>query len=319
MSFEISKVKADGFEIIRLSDNAIGTAVEILPDYGALLHAFSVQHHGLPVNLVDGYKRPDDLKKDLGISYKSARLSPFACRIKDAKYNFRGKEYVFASKFNDGNAIHGLLFDQSFAVKSSVADDDQAAVTLFHEYQGQNPGYPFVYRCEVSYTLKKDSHLSIHARISNLSDEIIPLVDGWHPYFTTCSKVDELHLQFFAKEMVEFDERLIPTGKLLPYREFNEGRILGETELDNSFVLDFDHKQPLCTLKDDRKGIAIEFYPDKSYPILQIYTPPHRNSIAVENISGAPDAFNNGLFLQELEPGATADFETTYKVRVGEG
>jgi galactose mutarotase-like enzyme len=37
--------------------------------------------------------------------------------------------------------------------------------------------------------------------------------------------------------------------------------------------------------------------PDKEYPILQIYIPPHRNSIAIENLSGAPDNFNNKMGL----------------------
>jgi len=316
MSFQISNKTANGLEIIQLIDNTANTIIEILPAYGAMLHAFRVQFKDKQLNLIDGYQHAEDLKNNLGTSYKSARLSPFACRIKDAKYTYRGKEYVFASKFNDGNAIHGLLFDRPFTLKTSVADDRQAKLSLNYHYRNENPGYPFEYECEVVYTLKKDNELTVHSRIKNLSGDMIPLVDGWHPYFTTGSKVNDLHLHFFAKEMVEFDERLIPTGKLLPYSKFNGGGILREEELDNSYVLDFDHEQPLCTLKDDRKGIAIEFYPDKSYPILQIYTPPHRNSIAIENISGAPDAFNNGLFLQELRPGATADFETAYKIKL---
>lgn len=317
MSFQISNKTVNGLEIIQLTDQAAHTIIEILPAYGAMLHAFRVQFKGKQLNLIDGYHNVEDLKNNLSSNYKSARLSPFACRIKDAKYTYRGKEYVFESKFNDGNAIHGLLFDRTFTLKTSVADDRQAKVGLNYHYRNENPGYPFEYECEVVYTLKKDNELSVHSQVKNLSGDTIPLVDGWHPYFTTGSKVNDLHLHFFAKEIVEFDERLIPTGKLLPYSKFNGGGILREEELDNSYVLDFDHKQPLCTLRDDRKGIAIEFYPDKSYPILQIYTPPHRNSIAIENISGAPDAFNNGLFLQELKPGAAAEFETTYKVRVG--
>ncbi|MGL6269156.1 MAG: hypothetical protein ACRC2O_14590, partial [Chitinophagaceae bacterium] len=61
-------------------------------------------------------------------------------------------------------------------------------------------------------------------------------------------------------------------------------------------------------------GMAIEFHPDKSYPYLQLYTPPHRNSIAIENLSAAPDAFNNGMGLVTLEPDHTRTFSTRYKI-----
>lgn len=316
MSFEIEHQHKNGLRVISLQDNSSGTSVEILPDFGALFHAFRIRHHTGSLNLIDSYESHDDLLRNISNSYKSARLSPFACRIKDATYRFGGKKYVFSSKFGDGHAIHGLLFDQPFTVISSAADPDHAKIVLAHEYTGHNPGYPFRYECLVSYSLKKNNHLVIHAHVKNLSEQVMPLVDGWHPYFTTGSKANDLYLQFYAKEIVEFDERLIPTGKLLPYHEFNTGKRLDKTELDNSFVLDFSQPQPLCTLKDEQKNIFIEFYPERSYPILQIYTPPHRNSIAIENISGAPDAFNNGLLLQELEPGKAADFETAYKIKL---
>jgi aldose 1-epimerase len=58
----------------------------------------------------------------------------------------------------------------------------------------------------------------------------------------------------------------------------------------------------------------VQFFPSDSYPYLQIYTPPHRKSIAIENVSGPPDAFNNGMGFVTLEPGQSALFTTTYKV-----
>jgi aldose 1-epimerase len=47
---------------------------------------------------------------------------------------------------------------------------------------------------------------------------------------------------------------------------------------------------------------------------LQIYTPEDRKSIAIENLSSAPDAFNNGMGLLVLEPGETKMFTTTYQI-----
>jgi aldose 1-epimerase len=67
-------------------------------------------------------------------------------------------------------------------------------------------------------------------------------------------------------------------------------------------------------LRDAAQKIQVEIHPDKSYPYLQIYTPPHRNSIAIENLSAAPDVFNNGMGAKVLAPNETANFTTTYTI-----
>jgi len=79
-------------------------------------------------------------------------------------------------------------------------------------------------------------------------------------------------------------------------------------------MLDEQECQPLCVLRNPEKNIEVQFLPDESYPYLQIYTPQHRRSIAIENISGAPNAFNNGMGFITLESGQSALFSTTYKV-----
>jgi aldose 1-epimerase len=157
--------------------------------------------------------------------------------------------------------------------------------------------------------------LEITTTITNQHTATIPMMDGWHPYFSTGTPVDQLELQFYSKEIVEFDEKLIPTGKVLPYTDFRQAKSMEGVELDNSFLLDFDEPSPLCTLHDPVKDITIEFYPDKSYPILQIYTPPHRKSMAVENLTGAPNAFNNGIGLVHIPAGQSAHFTTTIKIK----
>jgi aldose 1-epimerase len=45
-----------------------------------------------------------------------------------------------------------------------------------------------------------------------------------------------------------------------------------------------------------------------------VYTPPHRNTIAIENLSAIPDAFNNEIGLITLAPQANAIFSTIYKI-----
>jgi aldose 1-epimerase len=306
MAFSIAHKEANGFHIIELKDST-GTRVEIIPGLGASLHVFEVA--GL--NVIDNYPDIDAFRAEVNDSFKSVKLSPFACRISDSAYAWEKKRYAIGK-----SPIHGLLYDVPFEVEEESADEAAASILLVHQYKGSDPGYPFPYTCNVQYRLLPGNMLEVITTIINQDGQTIPVMDGWHPYFSTGTPVDRLELQFSSKEIVEFDERLIPTGKLLPYTDFAQPKSLAGVELDNSFLLDFEQPSPLCTLRDPEKGISIEFYPDRHYPVLQVYTPPHRRSIAIENLSGAPDAFNNGIGLVKLGAGQSARFSTTIRVKV---
>jgi len=64
--------------------------------------------------------------------------------------------------------------------------------------------------------------------------------------------------------------------------------------------------------------LQLNIIPASSYPYLQIYTPPHRDSIAIENLSSAPDAFNNRIGLIIAKPNEKYVFTTTYQLNVAE-
>ena len=297
--FSIKKLHQSGFDIIALIDNNTGVQVEIVPAHSAILHAFRIPYEGGLLNIIDNYAGGDDYQQARFEYYKSAKLSPFACRLPSGSYRWQEKDYTIAK----GSGIHGLLYDVPFEVTGEEADEKGAILTLRHAYNGEDAGYPFPYDCEVKYHLQPEQQLRITTFIYNRADVAIPLMDGWHPYFSTGTPVDEMELQFASEQIVEFNAQLIPTGKVLPYDRFIEASSLAGVPLDNSFLLDFSRHSSLCTLRDPRKRVLINFYPEPCYPILQIYIPPHRNSIAIEHLTGAPNAFNNGMGLVTLEPG----------------
>ena len=43
----------------------------------------------------------DELNEKLPASYKSAKLSPFPCRIQNGRYTLNGRDYEFANKFTE--------------------------------------------------------------------------------------------------------------------------------------------------------------------------------------------------------------------------
>jgi aldose 1-epimerase len=209
------------------------------------------------------------------------------------------------------------LYNKSFTILEEVTDGSSGTLSMEYFYKKDDTGYPFDYSCQVRYILHADSLLEVVTTVTNLGKTAMPLADGWHPYFRLGGKVNDWLLQFHSTAIVEFDDRLVPTGHLVQYDVFKEARPLGDTFLDNCFTLKPDIVSAACELYNPANGLRISFFPDPSYPYLQIYTPATRDSIAIENLSGAPDCFNNKMGLLILPPGHSQIFTVRYKVNVG--
>jgi aldose 1-epimerase len=315
--FTIQRKKEAGFDKIILQNDETKNYAAIAPACGAVLLEFVAKQNNIPFNVIDGYKSAEEFKNQLAEKgFKGCKLSPFVCRLNQSRFTFADKEYVIEKQKSSPNkhAIHGLIYDKSFEVISETANDKEAAVTMKYEYRADDPGYPFNYDCIVTWRLEKNNKLTVITECVNKDEGLIPIQDGWHPYFTLGDTINNLDLEFQSLKMVEFNTELLPTKKLIDYTRFTTIEKLGDRFLDNCFVLDSQECQPLCVLRNADKKIEIQLLPDESYPYLQVYTPPHRKSIAIENLSGAPDGFNNNMGVTTLEPGQSSLFKTSYKI-----
>jgi aldose 1-epimerase len=318
MKFTIERVEENGLSLIRLHDHNSKTYATIMPGTGALLHEFAVAVGDGVVNIIDNYNDAEELGNFLKLSYKGTKLSPFACRIPDGKWLLDGQQLEFNNKFKDGSAIHGLLFNKPFNISNEFADDNMASVNLRYHYKGDDHAFPFDYICEVRYVLEPGNVLQVETTITNLGNETMPFTDGWHPYFTLGGKVDDYILQFGSVSMLEFDDRLVPTGNVLDEPSFRVPHRLGEREIDNCYILNTEPGLPCCIVYNPLTKLTVSFFASDAYPYLQVFTPRHRQSIAIENLSGAPNSFNNGIGLLELEPRRSKTFNLWYRVDVGE-
>ena len=313
--FTIEQKSENGLQVTYLRNNNNGISVGIIPGHGALLHAFLFPLANEEFNIIDNYQGIDDLNQNLTSSYKSAKLSPFACRIKEGKYTLDGEEYEFENKFPDGSAIHGLIFNTPFGLKESFVTEMNACLDLSSEYKMEDKGFPYSYKCEVRYSLLPDGSLRVLTTVINTGDQSMPLADGWHPYFRLGGRVDDYILRFNAASMLEFSDELIPTGKFVNEHTLLHPGSIGEKNYDNCFLLnDCSNDDPVCTLTNPGNGLKLSIYAEENYPYLQIYIPPHRESIAIENLSGAPNCFNNRMGLMMLKPSESARFSVRYKV-----
>jgi aldose 1-epimerase len=314
LTFHCNRIEQNGWEEIILFDEATGAKAIIIPSAGGILNAFETNHQGKSINIIDGFIDAEDWKKNLNNGHKSSKLSPFVCRLFNSTYNWEGKNYTTESFKLNGHAIHGLLHAVSHEVMIAEASAFMAECKLFYRYKGTDPGYPFAFDMNIRYRLEAGSRLTIITTVHNRSGRNIPMADGWHPYFKLGESIDTATLQINSKKEVEFNDLLIPTRKIISNNKWFKAASLKDVSLDNCFELMPDEPLPHCTLSDPALGVALYIYPDRSYPYLQVYTPPHRKSIAIENLSSAPDAFNNKMGLIELGPEDSKGFTTRLRI-----
>lgn len=312
MRFEAVVNHWQAVPIVHLIDHEAGCSAEIY-SFGGLLNAFHIPHKNGNINVIDGFNSVDDAKENFTKEFRGAKLSPYVCRMNHSQYQFDGKTYAIEKFLLDGHAIHGLLYDATFTIASVFADEEKATVSLQYNYEGNDAGYPFPYSINIDWELKKDNHLTVATKITNHHNRSIPVADGWHPYFNLGGSLDDCMLQFNSNIQLEYNAALLPTGNSFADNRFTNGILLKGIELDNSFLFDENTDQRNCILQND--DFVLRIGPGKNYPILQIYIPPHRKSIAIENLSGAPDNFNNKIGLIELLPGKEICFETSYSVK----
>ncbi len=296
---------------IILTNTQFGTEAEIFC-FGAALNAFRFKHNDKLVNVIDGYKDPTEASKKITEGFKSSKLSPFVGRLNNGEYNFDGDHYKVEKFYLEDHALHGLLYDAVFELTDSGADNKIAFAEFDYTYNKEDKGFPIPYNMHIRYALDTQDRLTITTRVTNKGKVIMPITDGWHPYFTFQVPVDDCTLQIRGENQIELDQTLIPTNKKVHDDRFLNPCLLDGIQLDNCFELSNYNNEPRCYFRYDNLTLAIE--PGASYPFLQVYTPKHRNSIALENISSPPDAFNNNIGLMILQPEEEKVYSTSFRL-----
>ncbi|BBG22785.1 hypothetical protein IC006_0069 [Sulfuracidifex tepidarius] len=210
-----------------------------------------------------------------------ALLIPFANRIKEGKYTFEGKTYSLPVN-SEGNAIHGFAKDVKWNIDEASVDTARLSVTL------KNAGYPSTLKCKVIYALSGNS-ISVSIEINNVGDNDAPLTVGAHPYFVVKGKWS-LNPEVFTR--LELENK-IPNGKMY------EWRVDASSHIDDCFL--FDGK---VTLTSEWSRVEVE---SDNMKYLQIFNGVE-GAVALEPMSGAPDAYNNGMGLTILRPQSGVEY-----------
>lgn len=229
-------------------------------------------------------------------------LIPYVDLVKDAKYNFQGKEYYLPKNAhivgNFRDSIHGLVRLQEWRVYERGED----FISLVTEVK--DPGYPSKLDAKITYRVKENS-LDVTILVRNTGASDAPIVVGAHPYFRV-SRPWRLYHQSKIY-MLNYPDGVFPDGRLVDY-SFNDIMDPWRIRLDHSFVGGgtLRLESPLSTIVLERRNMDyFEVYNGKYAG---------RNSVAIEPLTGAINAFNNGIGLKVLPPDKTLECGFTIKI-----
>lgn len=301
-----------------------GAEFEILSGYGAGLNAWRVPAKSQKADLLFGYREGDDIFKMGPDTNAGCRLTPFPGRVAYAKFRWAEQEYKLINNVSWApHALHGFLQNKEWAFTSFESDSEKCIAIFKCDWPGAFEGFPFPFRATNKITFTGESY-TVESTVENIGAKTMPYSEGWHPYFMLGEKIDNLTLTLPETDFTELDSADIPTGKF-----HDDTRFVGSRKINDEFINDcfcIKNKQAgknaNASGKDELADIRatmslegsigkIDIWQDagkEKYNAIQIYTPPTRESIAIEPMTAEPDALNHHRGLIEIAAGEKRTF-----------
>lgn len=233
-------------------------------------------------------------------------LFPFPGRMREGRFMFDGKTYQLpATERNTQNAIHGFTPRSAWRVIDWNGHDDFAFVTgqfnLKKDSPENLPHWPADFNLNVTYKLYRD-RLRVDAAVENLGPGPLPFGLGYHPYFRLAgmpdAEINECTLQAHV-EQVWATQNNLPTGERLdlpPELDFRRPTPIGSTQLDNAFTAPgrtgATSLREMAVLSHPQALGRVRIFADAEFRDLVLFTPPHRQAIAIEPYTCSADAAN---------------------------
>ncbi len=156
--------------------------------------------------------------------------------------------------------------------------------------------FPYHIRFEYSIFLTEDS-LKLKLDCTGIADYDQPISIGWHPYFLA-PRPCEVMIDAEYKLELDNNPEPAPTTRLIKLEDsvrLTPPRLLRPDEhWDDILVLRDSPDDPLARIRSNRVDLCVEA-DRESFPFMQLYTPVGRNSVCLEPLSHAPNAFNNPI------------------------
>jgi aldose 1-epimerase len=311
LTYTAEQISDHGVPVVRLADAANDVEVLIAPSLGNRAYAMNV--HGANILHMPA-ANISELRELSGIPF----LAPWANRIPGGGFHANGNWYAFNESLGvlrihgDHIAIHGMLTSSNlWQIVDIGADSTGAWVTSrleFWRYPSLMANWPFAHEYEMTHQLVA-GELETSVSVTNLSRAPMPLVIGFHPYFTIPDLPRaECVAHIPARSSVLVDASLCATGELKP-NPLPDPTPLANRILDDGFTDLIREPDGEATFWLEGGGRRIEVSFGPKWQVGVIYAPSGHEFICFEPMAAVTNGINlasEGKYpaLQMLDPDA---------------
>lgn len=305
MAFQICQIErvagGQSVQTYRLSTTDGKRGVEIWPSHGFNCLRWWISERGTPAELL--FVRPDWEQDPVPTRSGVPVLFPFPNRIREGRFTFQNRTYQLpCNDPAEANAIHGFTPRKAWRVVKQRIDSTSAEITgefrLSLDAPEVLPLWPG--DCSIRLTCRlEESRLGYVAVVTNDSELDVPFGFGLHPYFQLPTGTPGIaDYQLTAPVEYEWElEANLPTGQTRPVpSELNAGMTIGEQVFDHLYgglpkSANPEELQQVGKVGHRDAG-SIEVWADSAFRELILFTPPHRDAVAIEPYTCPTDAAN---------------------------
>lgn len=236
-AFGVAMVDSQEVSLFTLR-NANGCVAQFTNLGAKMVTLFVPDANGVMGDVVQGYATAAeyavcDNAAGKGEPFFGATIGRYGNRIAGGKFSLDGKEYQLCQ--NEGeNCLHGGnrgFYSQVFKAEQK----GDSAITFSRVSPDGEMGFPGNLDMSVTYTLTDTNSVVISYAATTDMPTIVNLTN--HSFFNLGGEADttinDEVIQIFAENMTPVDDKLIPTGELMPVEgtpfDFREPRVIGDS------------------------------------------------------------------------------------------
>jgi aldose 1-epimerase len=277
--------------------------VGILPEIGASTAFGRVMHAGAFVDVMRPTAEADYSNSSLCASFI---MLPWANRLRDARFRFRGTDYALQPSSADGTAIHGTVRKLTWRI---ISADSSHIRVMFDSAMHENLNYPFDFSAEAEFRLDNTDFI-MYLSMKNEDKQPIPVGFGHHPYFLRApgSPANAVQLEISCEKQYELVNALpsAPPSDITPIADYRTLRTLGDTPLDA--LLTARNADAPMRIVYPEWGMDLHFLSDPIFQQALLFAPEAKPFFALEPQTNANDGFN--LHDQAIDPAGVIVLES---------
>ncbi|MBZ9730020.1 galactose mutarotase [Salegentibacter sp. JZCK2] len=256
-------IRKEDLKTLSLVNNK-GSELEVL-NFGAAVLSFKIKDKsGEIINVVVSPRAEDFVTS----AYKEhnkcfgASVGRYAGRI--SKGQFKLDETTYKLFEQDDVHLHGGNYGFQYKIWEIVEETSapNPSVKLSYFSKDGEESYPGNLEVEVKYILTENNELLIEYSAKTDKKTVVNLTN--HTYFNLNGggSISDHFLKISAEKILEVDKNLLPTGNLTKLKKnpknFSESKLIGNRNLDDTFVLKSEKDQVAARLFAPLTGIKME-------------------------------------------------------------